>query len=212
MLRELNDDGLAIVLVTHDESIAEQATRRIYIRDGKLLADMTRRDPSQPPQPRPAPVVAAQPEPAPVVLREPEPEPVLLPLPLPEVPTGRSGRAHSMSKAERREAKRTTRPDPFQLEPEKPPMKLEVEGDLWRDTDAPAAAPPLPAVDTPPATPEPEPAPEPAPAPEPVKQAAPPPPPTPPPAPRRDPSPQPRQAPSAMQSGTPEPVSYDDPF
>ncbi|MEY2473357.1 MAG: putative transport system ATP-binding protein [Actinomycetota bacterium] len=44
LLRELNDDGLAIVLVTHDESIAEQATRRLYIRDGKLLADMTRRD------------------------------------------------------------------------------------------------------------------------------------------------------------------------
>ena len=44
LLRELNDDGLAIVLVTHDESIAEQASRRLYIRDGKLLADMTRRD------------------------------------------------------------------------------------------------------------------------------------------------------------------------
>ncbi len=44
LLRELNDDGLAIVLVTHDESIAEQATRRLYIRDGRLLADMTRRD------------------------------------------------------------------------------------------------------------------------------------------------------------------------
>jgi putative ABC transport system ATP-binding protein len=44
LLRELNDDGLAIVLVTHDENIAEQATRRLFIRDGKLLADMTRRD------------------------------------------------------------------------------------------------------------------------------------------------------------------------
>jgi putative ABC transport system ATP-binding protein len=44
LLRELNDDGLAIVLVTHDESIAEQASRRIYMRDGRLLADMTRRD------------------------------------------------------------------------------------------------------------------------------------------------------------------------
>ena len=44
LLRELNDDGLAIVLVTHDETIAEQATRRIYLRDGRLLKDMTRKD------------------------------------------------------------------------------------------------------------------------------------------------------------------------
>ncbi|HUR78494.1 MAG TPA: ATP-binding cassette domain-containing protein [Acidimicrobiales bacterium] len=44
LLRELNDDGLAVILVTHDESIAEQASRRLFIRDGKLLADMTRRN------------------------------------------------------------------------------------------------------------------------------------------------------------------------
>ncbi len=61
LLRELNDDGLAIVLVTHDESIAEQASRRLYIRDGKLLADMTRRDairrqPSDRQAPAPPPV------------------------------------------------------------------------------------------------------------------------------------------------------------
>ena len=65
LLRELNDDGLAIVLVTHDESIAEQATRRIYMRDGKLLADMTRRNAvMRPSEARPAAAAPPLPDPA----------------------------------------------------------------------------------------------------------------------------------------------------
>ncbi|MEY2425987.1 MAG: putative transport system ATP-binding protein [Actinomycetota bacterium] len=81
LLRELNDDGLAIVLVTHDESIAEQATRRLYIRDGKLLADMTRRDALQR-QPRsraasapPVATVIAPPEAKKKRRQEPAPAP-----------------------------------------------------------------------------------------------------------------------------------------
>ncbi|MEY2399526.1 MAG: putative transport system ATP-binding protein [Actinomycetota bacterium] len=66
LLRELNADGLAIVLVTHDESIAEQASRRIYMRDGRLLADMTRRevlDLKPAPQQPNRPVASGAPEP-----------------------------------------------------------------------------------------------------------------------------------------------------
>jgi putative ABC transport system ATP-binding protein len=101
LLRELNDDGLAIVLVTHDESIAEQATRRLYIRDGKLLADMTRRDAirgrNRERQPAPAPTAPVS-TPAPAQARA-QAQP---PLDLREAPK-------PTNKAERRAARRAAR-------------------------------------------------------------------------------------------------------
>lgn len=38
-LKELNDDGNTIVLITHDNSIAEQAKRIVRIHDGKIIED-----------------------------------------------------------------------------------------------------------------------------------------------------------------------------
>jgi putative ABC transport system ATP-binding protein len=92
LLRELNDDGLAIILVTHDESIAEQATRRLYIRDGKLLADMTRRV-GPPVAPKQPPVVAPQADINAGVAEAVPPAP----------------RSNGTSKAERRAARRAAR-------------------------------------------------------------------------------------------------------
>jgi putative ABC transport system ATP-binding protein len=96
LLRELNDDGLAIVLVTHDESIAEQATRRLYIRDGKLLADMTRRDAI-----RDRNREVARPRPQPEPQQRPEPQPATIDL--------REEQRAPMGKAERRAARREAR-------------------------------------------------------------------------------------------------------
>lgn len=38
-LKELNDDGNTIVLITHDNGIAEQAKRIVRIHDGKIIED-----------------------------------------------------------------------------------------------------------------------------------------------------------------------------
>jgi putative ABC transport system ATP-binding protein len=35
----LNDDGITMVVVTHEPDIAEYATRRIIFRDGKVIED-----------------------------------------------------------------------------------------------------------------------------------------------------------------------------
>jgi putative ABC transport system ATP-binding protein len=42
-LRALNDEGLTIVLVTHDRGIAAELPRTITMRDGEVVADQTRR-------------------------------------------------------------------------------------------------------------------------------------------------------------------------
>lgn len=36
LLKQINDQGTTIVMVTHDPSLAEQAKRNIYVRDGKV--------------------------------------------------------------------------------------------------------------------------------------------------------------------------------
>ncbi|MCI0335870.1 MAG: ATP-binding cassette domain-containing protein [Planctomycetes bacterium] len=43
LLEKLNDDGLTLVVVTHDENVAERASRRVHIIDGKLT-DLTHGD------------------------------------------------------------------------------------------------------------------------------------------------------------------------
>ena len=39
LFRELNNAGLTILLITHDQQLAQQATRVVYINDGWLSAD-----------------------------------------------------------------------------------------------------------------------------------------------------------------------------
>ncbi len=38
-IKTLNNDGTTIILITHDNSIAEQAKRRVRIQDGKIVSD-----------------------------------------------------------------------------------------------------------------------------------------------------------------------------
>ena len=39
LIKELNDEGNTIILVTHDNSIAAQAKRIVRISDGKIIED-----------------------------------------------------------------------------------------------------------------------------------------------------------------------------
>jgi len=39
LLRELNDDGLTLLLVTHDDEIGASAGRRVVVRDGEVVSD-----------------------------------------------------------------------------------------------------------------------------------------------------------------------------
>jgi putative ABC transport system ATP-binding protein len=39
LLESLNDDGVAIVLVTHDRDVAARAHRQIVMRDGLIVGD-----------------------------------------------------------------------------------------------------------------------------------------------------------------------------
>jgi putative ABC transport system ATP-binding protein len=41
LLQQINDEGATIVMVTHDASIADQASRLIHIRDGKVREDIS---------------------------------------------------------------------------------------------------------------------------------------------------------------------------
>ena len=61
IFRELNDDGLTIVVVTHNLELAASATRGVHLRDGRIVEGE---------ESRPVPVRIAEPEAAP----EPEPE------------------------------------------------------------------------------------------------------------------------------------------
>jgi putative ABC transport system ATP-binding protein len=44
LFKKLNKSGMTIVLVTHDDEIAKLATRRIFLKDGKLLSSPTAAD------------------------------------------------------------------------------------------------------------------------------------------------------------------------
>ena len=39
LIKKLNEEGNTIILVTHDNSIAEQAKRIVRIQDGKIIED-----------------------------------------------------------------------------------------------------------------------------------------------------------------------------
>lgn len=45
ILRELNDAGTAVVVITHDNELAEQMPRQVRIRDGRIVSD-TRKEAS----------------------------------------------------------------------------------------------------------------------------------------------------------------------
>jgi putative ABC transport system ATP-binding protein len=59
LLRELNDEGLTVVLVTHDEEIGGTAPRLVTMRDGVIVSDETRK-PELPPAPGPVKKTAAK--------------------------------------------------------------------------------------------------------------------------------------------------------
>jgi putative ABC transport system ATP-binding protein len=44
LFRELNSEGVTLVMVTHDSDLARQADRIIHIKDGKVLSDGASRD------------------------------------------------------------------------------------------------------------------------------------------------------------------------
>jgi len=39
LLTELNQEGITIVLITHDLDVAKRAKRRISLKDGKIISD-----------------------------------------------------------------------------------------------------------------------------------------------------------------------------
>ncbi len=44
LLRQVHESGNCVILITHDQSIADQADRRIRLSDGRVIADETRAD------------------------------------------------------------------------------------------------------------------------------------------------------------------------
>ena len=48
ILHQLNDEGRTVILITHDNGIAEQAQRVIRIQDGKVVEDYRNEHPKQP--------------------------------------------------------------------------------------------------------------------------------------------------------------------
>jgi ABC-type lipoprotein export system ATPase subunit len=39
LLRDLNGDGLTLIVVTHDEGVGQSANRMIKMRDGRIVSD-----------------------------------------------------------------------------------------------------------------------------------------------------------------------------
>ena len=60
MFDELHAQGQTLIVVTHEEYIAERAERTVRLRDGKIESDVTSR--------RPAAIAADTPDPAAAVV------------------------------------------------------------------------------------------------------------------------------------------------
>ena len=45
ILEQLNRDGIAVLIVTHDPAIGGRARRHLKLRDGKIVADMRETQP-----------------------------------------------------------------------------------------------------------------------------------------------------------------------
>ena len=43
-LKKLNNEGTTVVLITHDNSIAEEIKRVVRIHDGKIISDETKEE------------------------------------------------------------------------------------------------------------------------------------------------------------------------
>ena len=39
LFRELNDSGITIIVVTHDQEVADQSRRKLFFRDGRVIDD-----------------------------------------------------------------------------------------------------------------------------------------------------------------------------
>jgi putative ABC transport system ATP-binding protein len=39
LFRELNDSGITIIVVTHDQEVADQSRRKLFFRDGRIIDD-----------------------------------------------------------------------------------------------------------------------------------------------------------------------------
>ncbi len=39
LFRELNDSGITVMVVTHDQEVADQARRKLFFRDGEIISD-----------------------------------------------------------------------------------------------------------------------------------------------------------------------------
>ncbi|WEX76234.1 MacB family efflux pump subunit [Sinorhizobium numidicum] len=48
LLREMNEDGHTVIVITHSREVAEQADRLIEIRDGRIIADRTKKGRANP--------------------------------------------------------------------------------------------------------------------------------------------------------------------
>jgi macrolide transport system ATP-binding/permease protein len=46
LLKSLNESGITIIMVTHEDELAENASRILRLRDGKIVSDETRRPPA----------------------------------------------------------------------------------------------------------------------------------------------------------------------
>jgi len=39
LFRELNDSGITVIVVTHDQEVADEAKRNLFFRDGQIVSD-----------------------------------------------------------------------------------------------------------------------------------------------------------------------------
>jgi putative ABC transport system ATP-binding protein len=39
LFRELNDSGITVLVVTHDQEVADEARRSLFFRDGEIVSD-----------------------------------------------------------------------------------------------------------------------------------------------------------------------------